>query len=168
MTRADVTAKWVVYSLFFIAAAIVQQLVLDNVKILGETPFLLPVIVALVAAREGSVPGTIFAVAFGMVCEFSGYVPIGGIYVMSFTIAALIVSLIAKFWVSGSVLGGAVYSAIAFGVVDLFFGGYMMAFHGASFSAVASTAWRELLASILAVFPAYPLVYLIHSRFTRA
>jgi len=168
LTRTDITAKWVVYSLLFIAAAIVQQLVLDNIKISGEVPFLLPVIVALVAAREGSVPGTIFAIVFGMVCEFGGYVPIGGIYVISFTVAALIVSLIARFWVSGGVFGGVVYAGIAFIVVDAFLGGYMMIFHSASFYAVASVGAREMFASIFAVFPLYPLVYLIHTKFTRS
>ena len=158
MTRSDTTAKWVVYSLLFLAAAAVQQLVLDNITVFGLSPFLLPAIVALVAAREGSVPGTIFAVIFG--------VPIGGIYVISFFFAALIVSLIAKFWVSGSMLGGFVYAAIAFAVVDVFFGGYMIAFHGATVPVVAWTGLREMGASILAVLPLYPLVYLIHRKFT--
>lgn len=167
MARSDLTRKWLAYAVCLLFVAVFQQFVLDRLQFFGVVPFISPIIIALIAAYEGSTEGTIFSIIYAAVCEFAGYVAPPGIYVISFFAAALLVSIIARYWVARNVFGAIVYSFISFVIIDFFRLAYFMLMQGVSFANLGDIALREIGVSIVFAIPLYFLIEKLHNKYTR-
>ena len=163
LTKKKLLTKWGIYALVMVLLFAAQQLFLDPIVLspMGASPFLAPMLVAVVAALEGPTEGTLFGTAAGLLCDgvFSG------VYTFSFFCIALLVAIIAKYWVMRNVFGSIVYALIAFAVIDLIQILYLTALHGAALSAALPLAGREIAVSIVFVIPIFFLYNALHKRF---
>lgn len=88
--------KWVVYVIATLLLCALQSVVLNHVRVLGLTPFLYPVLPALVAMFEGSRPGTVFALIFGLYCDLLVPEPFPGFFALIFPVAAIAAAWVAE------------------------------------------------------------------------
>ena len=167
LTKKTLLTKWGLYALALVLLFAAQQLFLDPIALspLGASPFLAPMLVAVVAALEGPTECTLFGTAAGILCDLSGGGVFSGVYTFSFFCIALFVAIIAKYWVMRNVFGSIVYALIAFVVIDLIQILYLIALRGAALSAALPLAGREIAASIVFVIPIFFLYNALHKRF---
>lgn len=164
-TAKALLTKWGLYTAATAVFLLLQNLVLDSLQLMGVVPFLAPLIVAVVAAWEGSTQGTIFGIAFGFVCDLLGGSVFPGAYTLSFFCIALCVSLLAASVVMPNIFGSFLYALIAFLLLDLIQGLYLLLFCHAAPLPILSLAGRELLVSILFVIPVFLLFRYLHHLF---
>lgn len=155
LTKKALFTKWTLYTLALLAFILLQQLVLDSIHVLNVYPFILPMIVAVVAAMEGPTGGTIFGIAVGCLSDLAGGGVFSGVYTLSFFCIALCVAIISKYWVMRNVFGSLIYALIAYLILDVIQFLYLAAFRGASPAVVLNLAGREILVSILFVIPIF-------------
>ena len=166
LTKKALMTKWGLYSLALLAFILLQQLVLDALPSpMGAAPFLLPMVVAVVAALEGPTGGTIFGIAVGILSDLAGSGVFSGIYTFSFFCIALCIALISKSWVMRNVFGSLIYALLAFCVIDLIQILFLLAFRGADLTVALSLAGREIVMSILFVIPIFFLYSYLHRLF---
>ena len=86
LTKKTLLTKWGLYALAMVLLFAAQQLFLDPIALspLGASPFLAPMLVAVVAALEGPTEGTLFGTAAGILCDLSGGGVFSGVYTFSF------------------------------------------------------------------------------------
>ena len=74
LTKKTLLTKWGLYALAMVLLFAAQQLFLDPIALspLGASPFLAPMLVAVVAALEGPPEGTLCGTAAGILCALSG------------------------------------------------------------------------------------------------
>ena len=87
--------KWVVYAIASFFFCILQSVVLSNIRVLGLTPFLYPMIPAAAAMFEGPKQGGIFAVCFGLLCDLLLPAPFPGFFTIAFSVGAILAGAIA-------------------------------------------------------------------------
>lgn len=155
LTKKMLFTKWTFYSLALLLFIFLQQAVLDQICLLGVVPFLMPMLVAMVAALEGPTGGTIFGIAVGFLCDNAGGGVFPGVYTLSFFCIALCVAIISKYWVMRNVFGSLIYALIAFAVIDAIQFLFLFAVHHANAMAVLELAGREIAVSILFVIPIF-------------
>lgn len=82
--------KWAIYTIatFFLCA--LQSLVLGNIRVMGLTPFLYPMLPAVTAMFEGPRQGGIFALALGLLCDLLLPAPFPGFFTIAFPIGAIL------------------------------------------------------------------------------
>ena len=166
LTNKALITKWSLYAFALLLFIALQQLVLDHLPpVLGALPFLMPMLVAVVASLEGPTGGTIFGIAVGFLCDLSGGGVFSGVYTLSFFCVALAVAVISKYWVMRNVFGSLIYALIAFVVIDAIQILFLMAVHGAHFPVAAELAGREIAASIVFVIPIFFLYNRLHRLF---
>ena len=61
--------KWLVYMLLFMVMAVLETIVLPYLTLFGAHAKLLPLAAAMVAALEGGVPGALYGVFAGLICD---------------------------------------------------------------------------------------------------
>ena len=164
MPKSYLVFKWTVYSLATLALFALQYLVLDNIQVLGLTPFLYPVLPAVAASYEGLRRGSVFALAVGLVCDLLLPGPFEGFYAIAFTLAALIAALIAENLLSPGFLCGLAVSAVSLGItagmrlaVQFLSGGGYLGF-------MSRMALVETLIALPAILVVVPVYRLIHDR----
>lgn len=64
--------RWSLYALLFLAAMMMQTVVLGNRTVLGTKPLLAPVVICCVCLREGAERGGVFALLASLFWCFSG------------------------------------------------------------------------------------------------
>ncbi len=109
-------AKWAAYSAATLLLMLFQQLVLGHIRILGVVPFLYPVLPAVLAALEGSYRGAAFALGYGLVCDLLLPGPFEGMYVIAFTLTALLAGFVGEKLIAAGFLQTLTVSALAFAV----------------------------------------------------
>ena len=155
LTKKMLFTKWTFYSLALLLFLFLQQAVLDQIRLLGVMPFLLPMLIAVVAALEGPTGGTIFGIAVGFLCDNAGAGVFPGVYTLSCFCIALCVAIISKYWVMRNVFGSLIYALIAFAVIDLIQFLFLFLFHHADLRVFWELAGREIAVSILFVIPIF-------------
>ena len=88
--------KWAVYAIATLLLCALQSVVLNHVRILGLTPFLYPVLPALVAMFEGPRPGSVFGLIFGLYCDLLIPEPFPGFFALIFPVAAIAAAWVAE------------------------------------------------------------------------
>lgn len=96
MPKRYILFKWIVYSLAVLLLILLQLFVLNRISILGVIPFLAPMVTGTVASLEGSRASPIFALVFGLLCDLTIAGSADGFYTLTFTLAALVASLLAE------------------------------------------------------------------------
>ena len=164
MPKSYLVFKWTVYSLATLALFALQYLVLDNIQVLGLTPFLYPVLPAVAASYEGLRRGSVFALAVGLVCDLLLPGPFEGLYATAFTLAALNAALIAENLLSPGFLCGLAVSAVSLGITA----GMRLAVQFLSgdgyLGLMSRMALGETLITLPAILVVVPVYRLIHDR----
>lgn len=164
-TKKALMTKWSLYTGALLALILLQQLVLDQLTLWGVVPFLMPMTVAVAAALEGPVPGTLFGIFVGFLCDLAGGGVFSGVYTLSFFLIALFVAILAKYWVMRSVFGSLIWALLAFGVIDAVQILFLAVFHRADPLIALSLAGREAAVSLLFVIPIFLLFNYLHRLF---
>ena len=164
MPKSYLVFKWTVYSLATLALFALQYLVLDNIQVLGLTPFLYPVLPAVAASYEGLRRGSVFALAVGLVCDLLLPGPFEGFYAIAFTLAALIAALIAENLLSPGFLCGLAVSAVSPGITAGMRLAVQFLSGGGYLGLMSRMALVETLITLPAILVVVPVYLLIHDR----
>ena len=116
LPKSYIIAKWTVYTLATLALFALQHLILNNIHILGVTPFLYPILPAIVASYEGLRRGSIFALVLGVVCDLLIFGPFDGFYTIIFSLIGIFSALIGENLFSPGWLCGLVVSLLGLGL----------------------------------------------------
>ena len=99
--------KWVVYAIATLLLCALQSLIGDNVRVLGVSPFLFPMLPAVVAMFEGTRPGAVFGLVLGILCDLLAPAPFRGFFSISFPAAAVLAGGIASGFLCALVVSSA-------------------------------------------------------------
>jgi len=88
--------KWVVYAIATLFLCALQSFVLGNIRVMGLTPFLYPMLPAVAAMFEGPKQGGIFALAVGFFCDLLLPAPFPGFFTIAFAIGAILAGAVAE------------------------------------------------------------------------
>lgn len=156
--------KWTVYSLATCLLLVFQSLILDHVKVMGLTPFLYPILPAIVSIYEGSRRGPVFALAFGVICDLLLAGPFEGFFALAFTLASILACSVAENLLAPSFLCGLLVSALALFLT----GGLRILIQVLSGSGYWELMARIALGEALITFPTvlivFPLYRAVHKR----
>ncbi len=164
MPKSYVAFKWSVYALATLLLFALQSVVLNHVRALGVTPFIYPMLPALVAMYEGQEKGSIFALVLGIVCDLFFYGPFEGFFAIAFVILALLSAAVAKNLRSTGFLGGVFIAALALLLTGLMRVAVQALTGGPYIEIVAWTAAVEAAVSLPAVAAALPVYRAIHRK----
>jgi hypothetical protein len=115
--RNETIIKWVLFGSAALLTCLLQGFV-QHLVLFGVLPFLFPALVAMVGMYEGSVPGTIFGLVLGVLCDLTVSSAIPCFYTLIFPLIGLVSALIAQFWIPAGFLCALVSSVFAFAMTD--------------------------------------------------
>ena len=104
--------KWAVYSMATLLLCAMQSMVLNHIRVLGLTPFLYPILPAVVAMFEGAQPGTVFALCFGLACDMLVPEPFPGFLAVIFPVTAVVSAWLAERLLSRGFLCALIVSSL--------------------------------------------------------
>lgn len=134
LARNEIIFKWVLYAMATLLCLLVQGAVFQRLTVWGVIPFLYPLLAVIPATYEGPVPGTVFALAVGVVCDLLLPESIPCFYTLTFPLAGLWGALLTQSLLPVGVFCSLAGSALAF----LLTGG----FHCLALWAVGKPAWE--------------------------
>ena len=132
-SRNETIFKWVLYAAATALCFLAQAFLLQRITLWGVIPFLYPVVAAVAASYEGPVPGTIYALVLGVICDLLLPGPIPCFYTLIFPPVGLGAALISQSLRPAGVVCSLVASALAFLLTD--------GFHCLVLWATGKTAW---------------------------
>lgn len=153
LARNETIFKWALYTGAALLCLLVQGAFLQRLTIWGVLPFVYPLLAAIPATYEDPVPGTIFALAMGVVCDLllPGANPC--FYTLVFPLVGLAASLLSKSLLPAGFLCSAAAAAAAFLLVDGSRCLLMWITARPSWSAGFSLMVREFLITLPLIFP---------------
>lgn len=156
--------QWAVYAIATLLLCALQSLVLGHIRVLGLTPFLYPMLPALVAMFEGANQGAAFAMAFGVVCGLLLPAPFPGFFALIFPVAAICSAWVAERLLSRGILCAAIVSLLSL----LLTGGFRILIQlltgRAYLSLMVRIAVGEALLTLPALAAALPVYRMIYRR----
>jgi rod shape-determining protein MreD len=155
--RSETFIRWALFGAVTLLLLLLQGFVLQFVTIWGVMPFLYPVLVAVLAMWEGSVPGAVYGLVLGLLCDLTLPGPIPCLYTLIFPLVGLFAAVLSKSWLPAGFWCSLVVSVLAFVLTDAAHVVLLAARGHAAWSAAALTAGKETLATLLFV----PVVYLV-------
>ena len=162
--KSYIIFKWTVYALATCLLLGLQSLILDHVRVMGLTPFLYPLLPAIVSIYEGSRRGPVFSLVLGAVCDLMLSGPFHGFFALAFTLTALAASRIAESLLTPGFFCGLLVSALAL----LLTGGLRILVQVLSGGGYLELMTRIALGEALITFPAvlivFPLYRAVHRR----
>ena len=166
LTRRDIIIKWSSYAAASLALAFLYTLTLRDVRVLGVTMFLPPLLVGVVASLEDMPAGAIYALACGFLCDLTIPGTFPCLYTLAFTAASFVCSKLAKSVLQRGVLCSLAVTALTFFCVDALNMLALFFTARASFAAMASVALRETLVSCLLLPVCHPVLVHLNRKFT--
>ncbi len=164
LPKSYVVFKWVMYAVATLFLCALQSVVFNHIHVFRLTPFLYPVLPALVAMFEGARPGAVFALCFGLACDLLVPAPFRGFFVLIFPVAAVVSAGIAGRLLSRGFLCGGVVSAAGL-VLTACFRLFIQILSGGEYlGLMARIALGEVILTIPAVVIALPLYRMIYRR----
>ena len=164
LPKSYLTFKWIVYALATLLLCAFQSLVFCHIRVLSVTPFLYPILPAVMAMYEGPRRGAVYGLCFGFLCDLLLPAPFTGFFVLLFPLIGLLSGSIA-----GNMLSPGFFCALLVSALGLAMtGGARVLLHflsGGSY--LVLTAWvalTEALLSLPALLLALPLFRSIHRR----
>ena len=156
--------KWVIYALATLFLCGLQNMFFCHIRVLGLTPFLYPMLPAVVAMFEGPRQGAVFALALGVVCDLLLPAPFKGFYTVVFPTIALFSAMVAENFFAPGVLcgifvstGGLLLSG-AFRILAQLLSG------GGHLALMAQTSLGETLLTLPALLVVLPAYRMVHRR----
>ena len=163
MTTQDFLIKWGVYGLALLSVWFCQAIVLNRLPFLPLTPMLLPLAAVCVAVLEGAVAGAGFGLAVGVLCD-AVYFGTNGAMTVGVCVVGMAAGALAQYLLRQNLLGCLLCSLLALAAMDgvriltrLFWGDWEL-------GAMLSLAGREILLSLIFVFPVYALFLWVYRR----
>ena len=120
LARNETILKWVLYAAATVLCLAVQEMFFQRFTLWGVIPFVYPLLAAIPAAYEGPVPGTVFALAVGVVCDLILPGPLPCFYTLVFPVIGLCSSLLAQRVLPAGFFCSLAVSLMAFCLTDLF------------------------------------------------
>ena len=114
LARNETIFKWVLYAAATVLCLVVQGAFFQRFTLFGVIPFIYPLLAAIPAAYEGPVPGTVFALAVGVVCDLILPGPLPCFYTLVFPLVGLCAALLAQNWLPAGFLCSLAVTAAAF------------------------------------------------------
>lgn len=120
LARNEVIIKWSLYAAATALCFLFQGAFFQRITIWGVIPFLYPMLAAIPATYEAPVPGTIFALCVGVVCDtlLPGSIPC--FYTLIFPLVGLCAALLSQSVLPAGFPCSLVATAAAFLLTDLF------------------------------------------------
>ena len=164
LPKSYLIAKWTVYALATLALAAVQHLVLGQISALGVTPFLYPILPALVASYEGLQRGSRFSLVMGILCDLLILGPFDGFYTVTFALIGVLAGLIGEKLLSPGWLCGLTVSAMGLAIVNL--ARILLYLLSGDLHPIlmGRIALIEILITLPMLLPSLPVYRAIHSR----
>ena len=163
MTRQDFFIKWGVYALALLPVWFCEVYILNRFPLFGVAPMLLPLAAIAVAVLEGTVAGAGFGLGVGILCDAVYFNPDGamtlGLCLLGFGAGAL-----AQYVLRQNLLGCLLCSLAALAFIDAGRIAARLLTGQAGLPAMLSVAGREILWSMVFVFPVYALFLWVFRR----
>ena len=164
LARNETIFKWALYAAAAALCFFVQAFVLQRFTVWGVIPFLYPALAAIPAAYEGPVPGTVFALAVGVMCDLLLPEPLPCFYTLVFPLVGLCASLIAQSWLPAGFLCSLAVTALGFVLTGAFHCFLLWAREKSAWGTGAFVCCRALLVSLPLAIPATLLFSAVHRR----
>ena len=164
LPKSYIIAKWTVYALATLVLCAVQHLVLNHISILDVTPFLYPMLPALVSSYEGLHRGSRFSLVTGFFCDLLIFTPFPGFYTITFTLTGVLAGIISENLLSPGWLCGFTVSAMGLGMVNLARLLLYMLSGDLHPLLMGRIALVEILITLPMLLPSLPTYRAIHSR----
>ena len=156
--------KWIVYALATLLMLAFQSLVLSQIRVMGLTPFLYPVLPAVAAMYEGGRRGPVYALAVGVVCGLLLPEPFPGFFGIAFTLSAVLCARVAERLLAPGLLCGILVSAMSLALTGALRILVQLLTGGGYLELMARIALGETLITLPAVLVVLPLYCVIHKR----
>ena len=88
--------KWVMYALVTLLLCAFHAMFFSNIRVLGLTPFLYPMLPAMAAMFEGPRQGAVFALVLGVLCDLLVPAPFRGFFSIIFPVIAALSGALAS------------------------------------------------------------------------
>ena len=162
MTRQDFLIKWGVYALALLPVWFCQAFVLNRLS-LGLTPVLLPLAAVAVAVLEGAVAGAGFGLGVGILCD-AVYFGTDGAMTLGLCVAGMAAGALAQYLLRQNLVGCLLCSLLALAGMDGVRIAVRLLRGSGELGAMLSLAGREILLSLIFVFPVYALFLWVYHR----
>ena len=162
MTRQDFLIKWGVYALALLPVWFCQAFVLNRLP-LGLTPVLLPLAAVAVAVLEGAVAGAGFGLGVGILCD-AVYFGTDGAMTLGLCVAGMAAGALAQYLLRQNLVGCLLCSLLALAAMDGVRIAVRLLRGSRELGATLSLAGREILLSLIFVFPVYALFLWVYHR----
>ena len=162
MTRQDFLIKWGVYALALLPVWFCQAFVLSRLP-LGLTPVLLPLAAVAVAVLEGAVAGAGFGLGVGILCD-AVYFGTDGAMTLGLCVAGMAAGALAQYLLRQNLVGCLLCSLLALAAMDGVRIAVRLLRGSRELGAMLSLAGREILLSLIFVFPVYALFLWVYHR----
>ena len=162
MTRQDFLIKWGVYALALLPVWFCQAFVLNRLS-LGLTPVLLPLAAVAVAVLEGAVAGAGFGLGVGILCD-AVYFGTDGAMTLGLCVAGMAAGALAQYLLRQNLVGCLLCSLLALAAMDGVRIAVRLLRGSRELGAMLSLAGREILLSLIFVFPVYALFLWVYHR----
>lgn len=164
LARNALIFRWTVYAAAALLCFIAQTAVLQRVSFWGVLPFLYPALAAIPATYEGSVAGTAFALAIGILCDLMLPAPIPCFYTLVFPAAGLCAGLLSQSALPAGYACSLTSTAVSFLLSGLF-GCLLLWFRGKTdWGAGLFLTFRECLVTLPFTIPMTMLFRAVHRR----
>lgn len=163
-SRNETIFKWALYTAATVLCFMVQGFLLQRITLWGVIPFLYPVVAAVAASYEGPVPGTVYALAVGIVCDLllPGSMPC--LHTMIFPVVGLCAALVSRSLLPAGWICSLVTSALAFLLTDGFHCLILWATGKAAWTAGGWILVRELCVTLPFAIPVTALFRAVYRR----
>ena len=162
MTRQDFLIKWGVDALALLPVWFCQAFVLNRLP-LGLTPALLPLAAVAVAVLEGAVAGAGFGLGVGILCD-AVYFGTDGAMTLGLCVAGMAAGALAQYLLRQNLVGCLLCSLLALAAMDGVRIAVRLLRGSRELGAMLSLAGREILLSLIFVFPVYALFLWVYHR----
>lgn len=120
IARNETIFKWALYAAATALCLFLQGGLLQRLEVWGVIPFLYPLLAAIPATFQGPLPGTIFSLCVGVVCDLLLPGPIPCLFTLIFPLIGLCAGLLSQSWLPAGFLCSLVSAAAAFLLTDSF------------------------------------------------
>ena len=164
LARNETIFKWALYAAATLLCFLAQAFLFQRLTIWGVIPFVYPLLAAIPAAYEGPVPGTVFALAVGVVCDLILPGPLPCFYTLVFPLVGLCAALLAQNWLPAGFLCSLAVTAATFFLTGCFTALLLWLRGNSSWGASAFLTLREFCVTAPLTVPATVLYRAVYRR----
>ncbi|MBE6940226.1 MAG: hypothetical protein E7457_05340 [Ruminococcaceae bacterium] len=157
MTQRDLAFKWGLYGAVSLLLLLLQQFVLVHIHLLDTHPFLLPLLVAVVATLEQPHQAAAYALGLGVLCDLLLSPPFAFFYSLIFLVSAIPCALIAARLIAAKFSCSLINGTLCLLLTDLLHALLQIYNNPTALWAAMDLILREMLLTL----PLLPLVYLL-------